>query len=177
MGSPDERIPSVVVIGHGFEVLGSMPVGGSQRVSDHLNERRAMLILEEVELEGCDHFATRSADIAINRRDILLVIPFNEAEGDAMDRRITKTRHTVRMLVDEWIVEGVVHLLPEHTLERFINIGQGEFIPVTDAILSGPSGDRAQPLVLVARHQVQLLIAVSAAPSQRISQGDVASAY
>lgn len=153
----------VAVVGNGFEALGRLPLAGREGVSDHFNERRTMVILEKVELEGCDQFDTAADELAINRTEILLVIPVEESHtGDAVTASLVlKEEHRVRLLIGAWVAEGNIHITPELSMERFINMGHGEFMPMTHARLTGPGGERTEQLVLVARAHIRLLRPIS----------------
>jgi len=164
MTAPREGVPapSVVIVGRGFEAWGRLPLMGGQRVSDHVNERRTMLILESAQLEGCPSFASAADELAINRDDILLVVPVAEPTATgAVPHLVHKEQHRVRLLVGDWVVEGDIHVTPELSVERFINMGHGEFMPLTAARLTGPDTERVETLVLVHRHHIRLLRPVS----------------
>jgi len=151
--------PSVVIIGDGFEALGRLPLIGRQRVSDHFNEQRTMLILEGAEIEGTERFDKEADELAINRSEILLVVPVEEQHtGDSVAANIAmKELHRVRIMVGDWVVEGDIHVLPEVSVERFINVGHGEFMPLTNVTLSGPGTERHEQLVLVSRLHIKML--------------------
>ncbi|GAC1339159.1 MAG: hypothetical protein NVSMB29_06050 [Candidatus Dormibacteria bacterium] len=154
--------PSVVIVGRGFEAWGRLPLIGGQRVSDHFNERRTMLILESAQLEGCPTFDSAADELAINRNDILLVVPVAEAKASATATHVVhKEQHRVRLLVGDWVVEGDIHVTPEQSVERFINMGHGEFMPLTHARLTGPDTERIEELVLIHRRHIRLLRPVS----------------
>lgn len=154
--------PSVVIVGEGFEASGRLPLQGGQRVSDHFNERRTMLILESAQLEGCPTFDQAADELAINRDDILLVVPLAEpTSSGATPPMVHKEPHRVRLLVGDWVVEGDIHVTPEVSVERFINMGHGEFMPLTNARLTGPDTERGEEVVLIHRRHVRLLRSVS----------------
>ncbi|MFN2452096.1 MAG: hypothetical protein ABR541_07070 [Candidatus Dormibacteria bacterium] len=163
--------PSVVIVGAGFEAWGRLPLIGGQRVSDHFNERRTMLILESAQLEGCPTFDNAADELAINRNDILLVVPVAEpvATG-AAPHVVHKEQHRVRLLVGDWVVEGDIHVTPELSVERFINMGHGEFMPLTDVRLNGPDTERVEDLVLISRRHIRLLRPVSSMTSDALAE-------
>lgn len=155
--------PSVVLIGIGFEAYGRLPVAGSQRVSDHFNERRSMLVLEDVQLERCDAFASTAHEVAVSREDVLLVVPVVEPGGEpASARMVPKERRRVRMLVGDWVAEGDIHVVPRTSVERFVNTGQGDFVPLTRVRVIAPDGSaREEDFVLVHRRHLRLLTPVA----------------
>jgi len=164
------RAPSVVIVGRGFEAWGRLPLVGRQRVSDHFNERRTMLILEGAQLEGCAAFDTSADELAINRDDVLLVVPVDEPDLVIPAASIVvKEKHRVRLLVGAWVVEGNIHVIPDLSVERFINMGHGEFMPLTDARLVGPDTERTERLALVHRRHIRLLRPVSAMSSDELA--------
>lgn len=159
----DSNAASLVLIGRNFEVSGTVTVGPGERVSDHLNQPRSMLILEGCEVETTAPFVTHAADIAVNRADVLMAIPVEETSPDEEygGLLIPKPRRRARLLVGDWVVDGDLHISADGSVERFVNTGTTEFIPVTDCVLTGPDGARRLPLVLISRSH---LAAIAGAP-------------
>jgi hypothetical protein len=149
----------VVVIGEGFEALGRLPLVRRERVSDHFNERRTMLILEGAEIEGSALFDRDADELAINRSEILLVVPIEESytSDGAEVQAAMKETHRVRLMVGTWVVEGDIHVTPEVSVERFINMGHGDFLPLTRVVLSAADAERNEHLVLVSRTRIKML--------------------
>ena len=153
-------LPLVEVIGKGFVARGRL-LDAHVRVSDHFNEQRSMVFLGEAEITGVSDYSGGSRQLGINRDDIVIVVPVEEVIGpDAL--RIEKLRIGVRMLADGWTVTGQISLVPGVSLERFVNIGQESFIPLTGVHLIGPDGGRDEDVALVQRHAIRMLIPVDA---------------
>ena len=146
----------VEVLGRGFTVHGTL-MEAHTRVSDHFNEQRHMIFVGDARIAGVGGFLRKAGTVGINRDEIVLVIPVEEV-FESSQLRIEKTRLSVRMVVDRWQLRGMVTVVPGVSLERFVNIGPESFIPVLDARLTGAGEDRREPLVLVRREAVRLLV-------------------
>lgn len=155
------RPASIVLIGRNFEVSGRLLTASGERVSDHLNQPRSMVILVDAEVQGPEGFVTRAEDIAVGRTDILLAVPVEEAppaDDEYGPLLVSKARQRARMVVGEWVVDGNIHISADGNVERFINTGVNEFIPVTDVKLVGQGTTRQLPLVLVSRSHLALIV-------------------
>jgi hypothetical protein len=161
----DPNSASLILIGRDFEVSGRVQQGIFQRLSDFLNQQRAMVILEQAEIESGVPFVGRADDIAVRSSEILFAVPLEEKPptNDAVDRVIPKARTRALMLVADWILEGNLHISADGTVERFLTAGTQEFIPVTDCALSRRSGEnRSLPLILVSRSHLTLIVGAHA---------------
>lgn len=148
----------VEVIGRDFVARGRL-VEAHSRLSDHLNERRSMIFLDEVRLEGISAFAVAGCPLGIHRDDILFVVPVEEILGrDDAVLRVAKEQVAVRLLVDEWRCEGRLSLVPGVSVDRFVNVGHEAFVPLTDARLRTARQTRTEAVVLVRRSAIRLLV-------------------
>lgn len=148
--------PLVTLIGVDFIAYGHLLGAAGQRVSDHVSASREMLLLGDAHLQGCESFGAAHPRLGVSTSQVLFVLPDREA-ASAVELHVRKDRHRVRLLVDDYVVVGDVHLVPGLPLERFAAGVAGEFIPVTDAELSGPEVERSERLLLVRRRAVRLL--------------------
>lgn len=151
-----DDLPVVEVIGLGYQARGRLLNSARQRVSDHINEQRHMLLLADAHLEGIPAFGTGASELGVSRDEAILVLPTHEPV-ESRDLRIVKERHRVRVVAGEWLIQGDLHVVPGVALERFVNVGQEDFIPITDATIEGPDGERQVSTVLVQRHHIRLL--------------------
>ncbi|TMC50727.1 MAG: hypothetical protein E6J14_03980 [Chloroflexi bacterium] len=163
MAPPDDATV-LTLIGSDFIVRGRLLRSGVQRVSDHLNESsgRPMLVLGDATLEGAEGFGTDLSEVAVTTSQLLFVIPDKE-RPPLVELRVAKQRRRMRMLVGDYIVDGDMHMVPDITVERFVNMGGSEFLPVTDAEIIGTEMERREAMLLVRRHAIRMLTPIEVA--------------
>ena len=116
-------------------------VAAERRVTDLLNDHGHLRVC-------LDAAADQWQDV--DREDILFVAP----PGRPVDpqRRISRRRNRLVVLVGPYVVTGTAHILPGATLDAYTLRRQVRFLPLTDAWVThrtDPSVDVGRPVLIV----------------------------